>query len=59
MEESAELESHFVESLNSVRTIKQFGVEFFENNKTDNKFSILLKTIYKSVFKFSIYRKYL
>ena len=49
MEESAELESHFVESLNSVRTIKQFGVEFFENNKTDNKFSALLKTIYKSV----------
>lgn len=49
MEEGAELESHLVESLNSVRTIKQFGVEAFENNKTDNKFSALLKTIYKSV----------
>lgn len=49
MEESAELESHLVESLNSVRTIKQFGVETFANNKTDNRFSILLKTIYKSV----------
>ncbi|MRJ11614.1 peptidase domain-containing ABC transporter [Ornithobacterium rhinotracheale] len=49
MEDSADLESHLVESLNSVRTIKQFGIETFANNKTDNKFSILLKTIYKSV----------
>lgn len=49
MEESAELESHLVESLNSVRTIKQFGIENFANNKTDNQFSDLLKTIYKSV----------
>lgn len=49
MEESAELESHLVESITSVRTIKQFGVETFANNKTDNRFSILLKTIYKSV----------
>lgn len=49
MEESADLESHLVESLNSVRTIKQFGIETFANNKTDNTFSKLLKTIYKSV----------
>ena len=49
MEEGAELESHLVESLNSVRTIKQFGIETFANNKTDNSFSNLLKTIYKSV----------
>lgn len=49
MEESAELESHLVESLNSVRTIKQFGIETFANNKTDNAFTALLKTIYKSV----------
>lgn len=49
MEESAELESHLVESLNSVRTIKQFGIETFANNKTDDRFSTLLKTIYKSV----------
>jgi len=49
MEESAELESHLVESITSVRTIKQFGVETFANNKTDNAFSTLLKTIYKSV----------
>ena len=49
MEESAELESHLVESLTAVRTIKQFGIETFLNNKTDNRFSALLKTIYKSV----------
>lgn len=49
MEQSAELESHLVESITSVRTIKQFGVETFANNKTDNSFSDLLKIIYKSV----------
>lgn len=49
MEDSAELESHLVESITSVRTIKQFGVETFANNKTDNSFSTLLKTIYKSI----------
>lgn len=49
MEESADLESHLVESLNSIRTIKQFGVETFANSKTDNTFTKLLKTIYKSV----------
>jgi ATP-binding cassette subfamily B protein len=49
MEDSAELESHLVESITSVRTIKQFGVETFANNKTDNTFSKLLKTIYASV----------
>jgi len=48
MENAADLESHLVESLNSVRTIKQFGIETFENNKTDNLFSKILKTIYKS-----------
>lgn len=49
MEQGADLESHLVESLNSVKTIKQFGVETFANNKTDNRFSTLLKTIYTSV----------
>lgn len=49
MEQSAELESHLVESITSVKTIKQFGVETFANNKTDNAFSKLLKTIYASV----------
>ena len=49
MEESAELESHLVESLNSVKTIKQFGLETYFNSGTDNRFSHLLKTIYASV----------
>ena len=49
MEEGAVLESNLVESLNSVRTIKQFGIETFANNKTDNRFTSLLKNIYKSV----------
>lgn len=38
MEESAELESHLVESLNAVKTIKQFGAEIYANNKTDIHF---------------------
>lgn len=49
MEEGAELESHLVESLTSVKTIKQFGMETYFNSGTDNKFSHLLKTIYSSV----------
>ncbi|WP_293927134.1 peptidase domain-containing ABC transporter [Sphingobacterium sp. UBA6320] len=49
MEEGAELESHLVESLNAVKTIKQFGMETYFNSGTDQKFSHLLKTIYSSV----------
>ncbi|UIR56372.1 peptidase domain-containing ABC transporter [Sphingobacterium sp. SRCM116780] len=49
MEEGAQLESHLVESLNAVRTIKQFGIDTYANNKTDIRFTVLLKTIYKSV----------
>lgn len=48
MEDAAELESQLVESLNSVRTIKQFGVEEYSNLKTENRFIKLLNTIYKS-----------
>ena len=50
MEENAELESQLVESLNSVKTIKQFGIEEFANIKTENKFIRLLNSIYKSSF---------
>ena len=49
MENNAHLESLLVESLNSVRTIKQFGIEHFVNNKIDHSFSTLLKTTYKSI----------
>ena len=48
MEDSAELESQLVESLNSVRTIKQFGVEDFANLKTETRFIGLLDSVYKS-----------
>ena len=48
MEDSAELESQLVESLNSVKTIKQFGIEDFTNIKTENRFIKLLNTIYRS-----------
>jgi len=48
MEDTAELESQLVESLNSVRTIKQFGIEDFANTKTENRFIRLLDSVYKS-----------
>lgn len=48
MEHSAELESQLVESLNSVKTIKQFGIEDFSNMKTEMRFIRLLKTVLKS-----------
>lgn len=48
MESSAELESHLVESLNSVSTIKRFGLESYSNLKTEVRFVNLLKPLYKS-----------
>ena len=48
MEESAELESQLVESLNSVGTIKRFGLEDHANQKTEARFIKLLGTVYKS-----------
>lgn len=48
MEHSADLESQLVESVNSVRTIKQFGIEDFSNMKTETRFVTLLKTVFKS-----------
>ena len=48
MENAADLESQLVESLNSVSTIKQFGLEDFANIKTETRFVQLLKTVYRS-----------
>ena len=48
MEDSAELESQLVESLNSVRTIKQFGIEEYTNVKTETRFIKLLNTVFRS-----------
>lgn len=55
MEESAELETQLVESLNAVGTIKRFGLENYSNEKTENRFFNLLHSIYKS----SIYSLYI
>lgn len=48
MENAAELESQLVESLNSVSTIKSFGLESYANIKTETRFVGLLKTVYTS-----------
>ncbi|OZI06888.1 peptidase C39 [Siphonobacter sp. BAB-5385] len=48
MENSADLESQLVESLNSVGTIKRFGLEGFSNVKTETRFIKLLRSIYTS-----------
>lgn len=48
MEDSAELESQLVESLNAVGTIKRFGLEEFTNTETETRFIQLLRTVYKS-----------
>jgi len=48
MEDSANLETQLVESLNNIRTIKQFGLESFTNVKTEQKFISLLNTIFQS-----------
>ena len=48
MEAGAELETQLVESLNAVRTIKQFGMEQSAGIKTENRFIHLLNTGYTS-----------
>lgn len=48
MENGAELEAQLVESLNSVRTIKEFSLEPYANLKTEVRFVELLRTVYKS-----------
>lgn len=49
MENTADLESQLVESLNAISTIKRFGVEDFANAKTESRFVRLLKSTYTSV----------
>lgn len=48
MEDSAELESQLVESLNAIGTIKRFGLENHANEKTETRFVKLLQTGFKS-----------
>ncbi len=48
MEHSADLESHLVESLNTVRTIKEFSIAEYANLKTETRFYKLLHSVYYS-----------
>ncbi|ELR72375.1 Lipid A export ATP-binding/permease protein MsbA [Fulvivirga imtechensis AK7] len=48
MESAADLESQLVESLNSVYTIKSFGLEEHANIKTETRFIKLLNNVYVS-----------
>lgn len=50
MESTANLEAHLVESLNSVSTIKRFGIEQFANLKTEMRFVQLIKNTYISIY---------
>lgn len=50
METGADLESQLVESLNSIATIKRFGVEEHANVKTESRFVHLIKNTYKSIY---------
>jgi len=48
MQDSANLESQLVESVTNVSTIKRFGVEDYVNNKTEEIFIKLLRSVYKT-----------
>lgn len=50
MESSAELESQLVESINSIATIKRFGIEAFANLKTESRFVHLLRNTFQSIY---------
>lgn len=50
MESNAELESQLVESINSINTIKRFGVEDFANVRTENRFVRLLRNTFRSIY---------
>lgn len=50
MESSADLESQLVESVNSISTIKRFGIEDYSNLKTETRFVCLLKNTYRSIY---------
>ncbi len=51
MENSAELETQLVESLNAAGTVKRFGLEEYANSRTETRFFTLLTSIYTSSIK--------
>lgn len=50
MESAADLESQLVESINSISTIKRFGIEEYANLKTEMRFVHLLKNTFRSIY---------
>jgi ATP-binding cassette, subfamily C, bacteriocin exporter len=48
MENSADLESHLVESLNTIMAVKQFSVTDYANLKTETRFFRLLHSVYNA-----------
>lgn len=48
MEQAAELNAQLVESINTAGTVKRFGLEEYEDIKTENRFVSYIKTVYKS-----------
>lgn len=50
MESAADLESQLVESINSISTIKRFGIEEYANLKTETRFVHLLKNTFRSIY---------
>jgi len=48
METSADLQAQLVESLESVGTIKRFGIEHYANIKTEKRFIPMLRTIFSA-----------
>ncbi len=48
MEQAAELNAQLVESINTAGTVKRFGLEEYEDIKTENRFVSYIKTTYKS-----------
>lgn len=49
METAADLQSQLVESLNSIQTIKRFGIEEYSNIKTESRYVRMMRSIYKGV----------
>ena len=48
MEQAAELNAQLVESVNTAGTVKRFGLEEYEDIKTEGRYVTYIKTVYKS-----------
>ena len=48
MEQAAELNAQLVESVNTAGTVKRFGLEEYEDIKTENRYVTYIKTAYRS-----------